>query len=423
MTKRILVVDDEPHVVESCVQMLDLKGFDVRGAANGSEAISLYQEEKFDLVLVDLQMPGMNGLEVLRALKGYDPSVIVAILTAYGTKETVVEALRLGAREFMEKPVNLRTLVATVNRLLENNHRNIVRGSLRTLSLPTIVQVNSVERHQARLQVNHQGRAGYIYFSGGEIMHAEVDSLVGAEAIYELLTWEEGVFTLEMGVLPPARTVTDGWSGLLMEGLRRIDERSVADSIGDPIGDKDSDNGDDRDWGQRPIYSISPKASEQIEHLLEELLVKVEGRCVLMTGRGGRLIHWQGDISKGQAISLAALVSGSFSATAEIADVLRDEGQARRFKQSLQESDDFSIWSVSANEALILSIAFGNEIPLGLVRVYTLQTAQEIKELLLDEMDQYDHQAEHEEFAGLLNDLDGEFGHDIEAALDDLFGE
>ncbi len=445
MAKRILMVDDEPYVVESCAQMLELKGFEVQGVTSGIEAIALYQQQRFDLVLLDVQMPGMNGLEVLRALKEYDPAANVAILTAYGTKEIVIEALRLGAREFMEKPIDLRALAAAASRLLENNHTNVLRGSLRTLSLPTIVQVNSVERTQARLQIKRRGKVGYVFFAGGEVMHAEVDSLVGPEALYELLTWEDGSFVLEMDVLPPTRTIAEGWSGLLMEGLRRIDERSIANEIADGIaneiadelaiggengdGDDDyGDYGDDRHWGQRPVYSFSPYVSEQIEYLLEELLSKARGRCVLMTGRGGRLIHWYGDISQGQAISLAALVSGSFSATAEIADVLRNEGEVRRFEQSLQESEDFSIWSVSADEALIVSIVFEKEVPLGLVRVYTLQTVHKIKELLLHGggEEQYTHQEEEAAFADLLSGLDGldeEFGHDVEAALDDLFGE
>ncbi|MCK4472185.1 MAG: response regulator, partial [Anaerolineae bacterium] len=132
-TKRILVIDDEPNIVKSCTRMLELEGFEVRGVTGGAEAIALYKSEGFDLVLVDLKMPGVDGLEVLAALREYDPSAAVVIVTAYGTKESVVEALRLGACEFLEKPLEAKTLIATVRRILERENGAVVRGNLRTL--------------------------------------------------------------------------------------------------------------------------------------------------------------------------------------------------------------------------------------------------------------------------------------------------
>jgi len=207
--------------------MLELEGFEARGVTSGAEAITLYKSEKFDLVLVDFKMPGMDGLQVLAALKEYDTDAAVVIFTAYGTKETVVEALRLGACEFLDKPVNAETLVATVRRNLKPGSGAAVRGNLHTLSLPSIIQMSCAERNQACLQIKRQGQAGYIFFADGNVVHAMLDSLVGEEAVYELLTWEDGDFDWEMGVIPPERTVTVGWSGLLLEGMRRIDERNA----------------------------------------------------------------------------------------------------------------------------------------------------------------------------------------------------
>jgi len=285
--KRILVVDDEPNVVKSCARMLELEGFEVRGITDGAEAIALYKSEGFDLALVDLKMPEVDGLEVLAALREYDPSATVVIITAYGTKESVVEALRLGACEFLEKPLDAQTLVATAQRILEQEDGTAVRGNLRTLSLPSIVQINCTERNQACLRLKHRGQEGSIFFAGGDVMHAALGSRVGEEAIYELLTWEDGDFELEMGVLPPERTVTAGWSGLLIEGIRRIDERTVGYT-----------GSEDEDRGRRPILTLASGVSEQIGHRLGQLLAEVEGRCVLMAYRSGRLVHWQGEIEK-----------------------------------------------------------------------------------------------------------------------------
>ena len=225
--KRILVVDDEPNVVKSCARMLELEGFEVQGATNGTEAIDLYKSDHFDLALVDLKMPGMDGLEVLAALKDYDADATVVICTAYGTKESVVDALRLGACEFLEKPLDISTLIATVRRNLKQGSSAAVRGNLRTLSLPSIVQINCTERNHACLRLKRRGQRASVFFAGGDIAHAVLGSQIGEEVVYELLTWEDGEFELEMDVPAPERTVTVGWSGLLLEGMRRIDERNA----------------------------------------------------------------------------------------------------------------------------------------------------------------------------------------------------
>lgn len=230
MTKRILVVDDKPNVVKSCAKMLELEGFETQGITRGSEAIERYKSEDFDLALVDLKMPDVDGLEVLTALKEYDPAATVVIFTAYGTKKHAIEALRLGASEFLEKPLKTNTLIATVRRLLEQEDSGkAVRGSLSMLSLPSIVQINCEERNEARLRLKHRGQEGNIYFAEGNVVHAELGSQTGEEAVYGLLSWENGTFELEMGVSTPERTIEVGWSGLLLEGMRRIDERAAGD--------------------------------------------------------------------------------------------------------------------------------------------------------------------------------------------------
>ena len=225
--KRILVVDDEPNVVKSCAKILELEGFEVHGTTSGDEAIALYKSEGFDLALVDLRLPDVDGLQVLAALRKHDPHATVIIFTAYGTKESVVEALRLGACEFLEKPLGAQMLITTVRRILERENGRAVRGNLRTMSLPNIVQINCTEHNQARLQLRHQGHEASIFFADGNVVHATLNSRVGEEVVYELLTWEDGSFELEMGVAPPERTITASWSGLLLEGMRRADESAA----------------------------------------------------------------------------------------------------------------------------------------------------------------------------------------------------
>jgi DNA-binding response OmpR family regulator/predicted regulator of Ras-like GTPase activity (Roadblock/LC7/MglB family) len=228
-SERILVVDDEQNIVKSCTKMLEVVGFDAIGTTNGHEAVEMSRAEGFDLVLVDLRMPEISGLDVLREIKAHDEEATVVIFTAYGTKDSAVEALRLGAAEFLEKPLETDVLVGTVQRLLDQENGSTVRGNIRTLSLSSIIQINCEERNQACLRVRQGGEEGRVYFADGAVTHAETGSRQGEEAFYEILKWDRGTFELKMGLEAPEQTIDMGWSSLLMEGMRRIDESAVED--------------------------------------------------------------------------------------------------------------------------------------------------------------------------------------------------
>src|SRR6266540_888485 len=105
MTKgRILVIDDEAIVRTSCSRTLVPEGYEVILAANGIEGLRMLGEEKFDLVLTDLKMPDMDGIEVLKRIKENWPATEVIIVTGYQTVDTAVKAIKLGAFDYLEKP-------------------------------------------------------------------------------------------------------------------------------------------------------------------------------------------------------------------------------------------------------------------------------------------------------------------------------
>ena len=116
---RVLVVDDDPSARVLLERWLGAQGFAVLKAADGAEALEAIREEHPALVLLDLQMPGLSGLDVLRALRedGLDPTVIV--VTAHGTLENAVEAMRAGAYDFVPKPVDPKHLEVVVTKALE----------------------------------------------------------------------------------------------------------------------------------------------------------------------------------------------------------------------------------------------------------------------------------------------------------------
>jgi DNA-binding response OmpR family regulator len=104
---RVLVVDDEPNAVELLQEFLTGKGYEVITAANGKEALQKLKAERPHLILLDVRMPGMNGLEALRQIREIDREVGVIMVTAVNEEETGREALRLGAFDYIVKPLDL----------------------------------------------------------------------------------------------------------------------------------------------------------------------------------------------------------------------------------------------------------------------------------------------------------------------------
>jgi DNA-binding NtrC family response regulator len=115
---RLLIVDDEPLIRSSLAEFLEQEGFSVRIAADGQQALQLAQTVSFDLVLTDIQMPGMDGVELLEKLHQINPEIFVILITAYGTVETAVEAFQRGAQDYLLKPVRFNEVVAKVKQLL-----------------------------------------------------------------------------------------------------------------------------------------------------------------------------------------------------------------------------------------------------------------------------------------------------------------
>ena len=119
MEKSVLIVDDEERVVQSIVGVLEDEGFRVLIAKNGEEAIHLFQTEEPDVTLIDIWMPGMDGIEVLKRLKGFSPECLVIMISGHATISTAMAAVKFGAFDFIEKPLSLDLLLLTIHRALD----------------------------------------------------------------------------------------------------------------------------------------------------------------------------------------------------------------------------------------------------------------------------------------------------------------
>jgi len=117
---KLLVVDDEVKFLDAIARRLELRDFDVTKATNGPEAIEAARHKKFDIAILDLKMPGMNGREVLEILKSQHKFLEVIILTGHGSLDSAVECTKLGAFSYLPKPYELDELIKVVRDAFEH---------------------------------------------------------------------------------------------------------------------------------------------------------------------------------------------------------------------------------------------------------------------------------------------------------------
>jgi DNA-binding NtrC family response regulator len=111
---KLLIVDDEVKFLDSIAQRLEMRGFDVTKATNGNEAVAATESKQYDIALLDLKMPGMDGKQVLEILKRDHKYIEVIILTGHGSLESAVECTKLGAFGYLPKPYELDKLLETL---------------------------------------------------------------------------------------------------------------------------------------------------------------------------------------------------------------------------------------------------------------------------------------------------------------------
>jgi K+-sensing histidine kinase KdpD len=172
--KRILAIDNEPSVIRLCQRALGKEGFEVKGALSGEEGLQFLKGrspelassracrgacpeqsrrvewEGFDLTLLDIRLPGRDGLDVLSAIQEMDPEMAVVIITGYGTMEVAIKALKSGAQDFLLKPFTPEELVSSVHKVLEK--RRLIQENLRLKARLPILEISKALMSEMNLE-------------------------------------------------------------------------------------------------------------------------------------------------------------------------------------------------------------------------------------------------------------------------------
>jgi DNA-binding response OmpR family regulator len=223
--KKVLIVDDEETLTWSMAKSLsrDVDKYQVMVANSGKEALEALRANRVDLVISDIRMPDINGLDLLVRVKKEHPQTKVIIMTAYGSSDVQKEASRRGSLFYIEKPFEIADIRKIIIDVLTK--KKGFRGKVFGLQLTDIIQMNCLGRLTTALVINKDGEKGTIYFNEGEVVHAECGGRQGTEAFYMILSWDEGEFVSNIGVTPPIQTIYQNWEHLLVEAMRRNDER------------------------------------------------------------------------------------------------------------------------------------------------------------------------------------------------------
>ena len=224
--KKVLIVDDEETLTWSMAKSLskDRDKYEVMIANNGKEAFQLLKTNKIDLVISDIRMPDINGLDLLVMIKKEFPETKVIIMTAYGSADVQKEANQRGSLFYIEKPFEISDIRKIIIDLI--GKRRGFHGKVVGLQLTDIIQMNCLSRLTTALVVTRDGEKGVIYFNEGEVVHAECGDQKGTEAFYKILTWQDGEFVSNIGFIPPIQTIYQSWEHLLVEAMRRDDDKA-----------------------------------------------------------------------------------------------------------------------------------------------------------------------------------------------------
>ena len=124
---KVLIIDDEKDILDSLSSILEDEGFQVSRATDGKEGLSLFEREKPKIVLLDIWMPELDGIQVLKRIKKKKEEAIVIVISGHGTISTAVEAVKVGAYDFLEKPLSIEKILEVIFRGLGTEGRNKVK--------------------------------------------------------------------------------------------------------------------------------------------------------------------------------------------------------------------------------------------------------------------------------------------------------
>jgi CheY-like chemotaxis protein len=227
----VLIVDDDPEQARALSRLLSKLRPDlaVLTACNGLAATRLMQEQSVDLVLTDLQMPEMDGFQLLTWVQEHSPETDVFIMSAYGTGQTPAQLSHLGASDYFAKPVDEQAVIARLADAINQS----VRGHVHNVSLASFLQLLEMERKSCTLNVVCNERRGVLVVSKGVLVSAHSGELQGEAAAIAIVAWPTPSIVISRETEPSGLPIQSSLGFIVMEAMRLQDEAARGASNGE----------------------------------------------------------------------------------------------------------------------------------------------------------------------------------------------
>ena len=364
---RVLLVDDEEDIIWGLSRTLTRAGYDVLTALSGEGALTTLQTQPVDILITDIKMPGMSGLDLIVEAKRKYPNLKAVVMTARGSEELMRETAERGAVEYIEKPFDLDAFVNMIARAREEGFRGVVRD----LKLVDVLQILSLEKSTAAVAVSGPAGSGNIYFADGSVVHAELGKITGEEAFHAIVEMEGGSFSLRRGATTEARTINKTLDNLLLAAVAARDEATGAEGF-----DLDSWSFSEAVGLKEEARVIPQEIRDALEAELRALMTEGVGGGGIWDAEGGAIVLI-GEIGTG-AVSLLSRAASS----ANQASVSMGKGELSEALFTSQKAN--CVMRQLKGGQFTVALVADSKVNPGLLRVELVKSAVKMEKLLLE---------------------------------------
>ena len=231
----VMLVDDNPMIREMLRQSL-APLCNVQLAADGTDALLKAIDAPPDLIVTDYRIPGLDGRALIEKLqqRANTSKIPVIILASRADISEKLRMLQVSVEDYIEKPFYLKEATTRIKKVVdkialekmarEAPGESVLRGSLAQMNIMDLFQSLEMGHKSCSLTLTNNGQKCQMFFSDGQINHATFDNLKGDDAVYKVMSWTDGTFSIDFTGTSKEQTTTRSTQGLLMEGLRLLDE-------------------------------------------------------------------------------------------------------------------------------------------------------------------------------------------------------
>lgn len=284
----ILIVDDDKNFLLSVADGLrtHTRDFDVLTAENGLEAIKILDSQKVDLLVTDVKMPEMDGLELLAHMVSNHPNVPVIIMTAFATREMEDQATNMGTFKFLEKPLDFHMLLEKINEGMDVGAHYFTK----VISLISFLQTVEREGKTCTIAVRSKEEIGYLYFFNGMLIDGETPDTRGAQAVYNIVSWEDAEVEIDCSPTKGAKKIDKPLNFIIKEEMHRRTHMAETQKKIPPEKSGKSDSSEKTDLNPKEGKMNQKKMREAIDILIKDMddallstgiVSRLDGRIVL----------------------------------------------------------------------------------------------------------------------------------------------